>query len=452
MCGQKETMNTKNEIIDKHLNAILRCAGPSVSVDELRNALMVAVEELAPASAVSEGVAHYTQEQHDVRCAQSAAVIEAMPDEPEGEHLFELWWAEYMPEAEQYRAWAAWLAAPRSDGVGVAAPAGDHRIPGVGEMMTGELSDEKIDARLESIISPTGSPLKFHKGYPGVVDEMRAALRAVIAADRALRPVAAPAQAVYLVATGVAHEGLETYTRHDVCPPSCDAERLYTAAPAGIPAGWKLVPVEPSLEMWKVLVCWTESENARRLYRAILAVAPQPPAVQPAAGDILAPLQTAEGVHANMLAGKIAKISMAQCARTHGVPAGDVAMPVVAWHLVDQRCRAPDDCEDYERLALQSEIDSPELNRFLDAKRATGLIFKPDALAAMAAKDAELAEAKAGAQAGWVMLTNERIEKISEATFDEVADMPDGEVNGDTWDFCFARAIEAAVHAANPAL
>lgn len=37
-----------------------------------------------------------------------------------------------------------------------------------------------------------------------------------------------------------------------------------------------------------------------------------------AAGDVLAMLQTPEGVHANMLAGKIAKISPAQCAHTHG--------------------------------------------------------------------------------------------------------------------------------------
>lgn len=36
------------------------------------------------------------------------------------------------------------------------------------------------------------------------------------------------AQRVYLVATGEIHEGEETYTRHDVCPPLCDAETLYT--------------------------------------------------------------------------------------------------------------------------------------------------------------------------------------------------------------------------------
>ena len=39
-----------------------------------------------------------------------------------GEHLFELWWAEYMPDATQDRAWKAWTEAPRTDGVGVATP------------------------------------------------------------------------------------------------------------------------------------------------------------------------------------------------------------------------------------------------------------------------------------------------------------------------------------------
>jgi len=33
---------------------------------------------------------------------------------------------------------------------------------------------------------------------------------------------------VYLVATGVVHEGQETYTRHNAQPPLCDAERLLT--------------------------------------------------------------------------------------------------------------------------------------------------------------------------------------------------------------------------------
>jgi hypothetical protein len=59
----------------------------------------------------------------------SRRLVEAQAERQEGAgagaddaHLFELWWAEFMPEATQARAWAAWVAAPRADGVGVAAP------------------------------------------------------------------------------------------------------------------------------------------------------------------------------------------------------------------------------------------------------------------------------------------------------------------------------------------
>lgn len=53
----------------------------------------------------------------------------------------------------------------------------------------------------------------------------------------ALTPVSASAPArVYLVATGVIHEGQETYTRHEASPPPmCDAELLWSAAPASAP-------------------------------------------------------------------------------------------------------------------------------------------------------------------------------------------------------------------------
>jgi hypothetical protein len=37
---------------------------------------------------------------------------------------------------------------------------------------------------------------------------------------------------VWIVATGEVYEGRETYTRHDVRPPLCDAEKLYAASPA----------------------------------------------------------------------------------------------------------------------------------------------------------------------------------------------------------------------------
>jgi hypothetical protein len=41
-----------------------------------------------------------------------------------------------------------------------------------------------------------------------------------------------PAGKVYLVATGVVLDGQETYTRHDVRPPLCDAETLYASPPS----------------------------------------------------------------------------------------------------------------------------------------------------------------------------------------------------------------------------
>ncbi len=39
-----------------------------------------------------------------------------------GEHLFEFWWAEYMPDAPQANAWEAWQAAPKARNVGVTTP------------------------------------------------------------------------------------------------------------------------------------------------------------------------------------------------------------------------------------------------------------------------------------------------------------------------------------------
>lgn len=51
-----------------------------------------------------------------------------------------------------------------------------------------------------------------------------AALEASAADAKPSRTQLAP---VYLVVTGLTHEGQELYTRHDVCPPLCDAEKLY---------------------------------------------------------------------------------------------------------------------------------------------------------------------------------------------------------------------------------
>ena len=48
-------------------------------------------------------------------CTRVNCCKQAQPES----HLFELWWAEYMPEAAQEQAFKAWSAAPGSKGVGV---------------------------------------------------------------------------------------------------------------------------------------------------------------------------------------------------------------------------------------------------------------------------------------------------------------------------------------------
>lgn len=54
-----------------------------------------------------------------------------------------------------------------------------------------------------------------------------------LAADPEPADSKAGGEVVYLVATGQTYEGQELYTRHDVCPPLCEAEKLYThPAPA----------------------------------------------------------------------------------------------------------------------------------------------------------------------------------------------------------------------------
>lgn len=42
-----------------------------------------------------------------------------------------------------------------------------------------------------------------------------------------------------------------------------------------------------------------------------------------------------------------------------------------------------------------------------------------------------------------VSLSDERILEIARATFENIQDLPDDEVNGDTWDLLFARAVLA---------
>lgn len=57
----------------------------------------------------------------------------------------------------------------------------------------------------------------------------------------------------------------------------------------------------------------------------------------------------------------------------NSAPVDERASEVVAWLLLDQGCRAPDDCEDFERVVLASEITAEELTRFKKDGRATAL-------------------------------------------------------------------------------
>lgn len=55
-------------------------------------------------------------------------------------------------------------------------------------------------------------------------------------------------EAIYIVATGEVHEGLETYTRHDSPPPLCEFEKLYTAPqPYHFADASKMVPLTDEL-------------------------------------------------------------------------------------------------------------------------------------------------------------------------------------------------------------
>lgn len=78
--------------------------------------------------------------------------------------------------------------------------------------------------------SPTGESgfqmIKWAADAPSITVGMK-----VYAASETDAPPASNGKLVkvYLVATGETHEGQETYTRHDVRPPLCDAEVLLSA-------------------------------------------------------------------------------------------------------------------------------------------------------------------------------------------------------------------------------
>lgn len=181
--------------------------------------------------------------------------------------------------------------------------------------------------------------------YPGPVPEAREVdklLSEAIATEEAQG-----VESVYLVATGIVHEGNETYTQHDVCPPLCDAEKLFThpdpppadhigdaaklageraaliaqlsnddtdmlrrkwfghrntghlsfveavdatmeglmAQQVAVPQGWKLLPVVATQEMLMAGFEASGSTKSGLIWRAMLAAAPQPPQADALAAD-----------------------------------------------------------------------------------------------------------------------------------------------------------------------
>lgn len=71
-----------------------------------------------------------------------ALILDKLQQAQPEPHLFELWWAEYMPEATQEQAFKAWSAAPSSKGVSVEQQAQPERAPlsedAIVEMVTPE--------------------------------------------------------------------------------------------------------------------------------------------------------------------------------------------------------------------------------------------------------------------------------------------------------------------------
>lgn len=107
-------------------------------------------------------------------------------------------------------------------------------------------------------------------GYDGDLPSPSSVLVFVEQAINALQAETGEPVAVYIVQTDEIYNGEETYTRHDVCPSLCDAERLFTAPPPAVPQGWKLVPIEPTDRMLELVV--------PGFYALLLAVAPGAPA------------------------------------------------------------------------------------------------------------------------------------------------------------------------------
>lgn len=101
--------------------------------------------------------------------------------------------------------------------------------------------------------------------------------------------------------------------------PGYETRALYaTQQPApAVSQGWKLVPVEPTPPMLQALWAY-KSDSLQDAYSAMLAAAPQAPAVQPLPPRSICDLTQAEA--------KIFKLGWLECQAAHGIgaPKGNV--------------------------------------------------------------------------------------------------------------------------------
>lgn len=143
--------------------------------------------------------------------------------------------------------------------------------------------------------------------WPVLCKDIHAALEQM-ARDAHAAALAAPQPslgAVYLVATGETHEGQETYTRHDVRPPLCDAETLYAAPhpPVSAEAGkgvTVVVPWEPTTAMVNAGQCGCmDNDVTVSIYKAMLAAAPSESA--PVSGEVSDEMRAAFEARCNTL-------------------------------------------------------------------------------------------------------------------------------------------------------
>jgi hypothetical protein len=110
-----------------------------------------------------------------------------------------------------------------------------------------EMADEVKRLALAVRIAITRQCLSPTAANVARCDEADAALRAAIDRLAALAAIQVePAKRVYIVQTGVIHEGLETYTRHDDAPPPLCDSKAPDALGASAGADRAVGPSDPS--------------------------------------------------------------------------------------------------------------------------------------------------------------------------------------------------------------